>query len=311
MANCDNLFKVYNERIKLSEPRKDSLRISRNALRARVKEKFKKEGLELKFYWQGSFAMRTIITPKDGNYDIDDGIYIQGDDEPKTDIEKLHSWVVEAAKDHTTIDPIDKDTCIRVYFKEGYHIDLVLYHKKPREHPKLAHKKKGWTLGDPKEFMEWFYSKCDGAGQAKRIVRYFKSWADNIRGEMPSGIILTILAINNLCLNDRDDIAFLETMKLMYASLSIKVECFRPTTPHEEDLFADYSQDDKDFFMEKLSAFIKSGNQAMELANQKDACPKWQRHFGDRFPCGMAEDMLDDAKSFDAPVFIRSDARSA
>jgi hypothetical protein len=49
----------------------------------------------------------------------------------------------------------------------------------------------------------------------------------------------------------------------------------------------------------------------LEEKNQKDACLKWKRHFGERFPCEMAEDILDDAKSFRSPAFIRSDARSA
>ncbi len=310
MANCDNLFKEFDQRIKLSVTKKQSLRISRNSLRSKIKEKLKDEGCDTKFFWQGSFAMNTIITPKDDDYDIDDGIYIQGDGEPKIEISTLRKWVVKAAEGHTSIPPKDKNNCVRVYFKEGYHVDLVVYHKNKDEHPKLAHKTKGWILSDPKEFMEWFNSKCDEGGQAKRIVRYFKAWADNVREEMPSGIILTVLAINNLRLNGRDDVAFLETMKSIHDILSTRFECIRPTTPCE-DLFADCSGNDKDYFMEKLHAFIQSGNQAMEVTNQKDACPKWQRHFGDRFPCSMAEDTLDDAKSFDAPVFIRSDARSA
>jgi hypothetical protein len=310
MANCDNLFREFNKTIKLSETKKDSLRASRNALRKKVKDKFKQEGFEVKFYWQGSFAMRTIITPKDGGYDIDDGIYVQGDDLPEVPIETLHTWIVQAAKDHTSIEPKDKNTCVRVFFKDGHHIDLVLYHKKENEHPKLAHKVKGWTPSDPKEFMDWFNPRCDKDGQAKRIVQYLKAWADNIREEIPGGIILTILAINNLRLSDRDDVAFLDTMKSMYGSLSIQSQCMRPTTAYE-DLLADYSQSKRNYFMGKLSAFIQSGNQAMEMTNQKDACPKWQKHFGDRFPCGMAEDNLDDAKSFASPAFIKSDARSA
>jgi len=310
MANCDNLFKEFNQRIKLSESSRQSLRTSRDSLRSKVKEKFKSENYDVKFYWQGSFAMNTIIAPKDSDYDIDDGIYIQGEDEPSVDIDTLRKWVVEAAKDHTSLPPKDKNTCVRVQFKDGYHIDLVIYHKKNQDHPKLAHKTKGWTISDPKEFMEWFRDRCDDKEQLKRLIRYFKGWADNVREEMPSGIILTILAASNFQPNERDDVAFLETMKAIHTRLSISFMCIRPTTPNE-DLFADYPKTRKDYFMNKLQSFIQSGAQAIEEINQKDACPKWQRHFGDRFPCGMAEDTVDEAKAFSAPAFIKSDARSA
>jgi hypothetical protein len=312
MANCDNLFKEFNNTIKLSESKKDSLRTSRDSLRKKAKEKFReKGGYDLKFHWQGSLAMNTIIMPKDEDYDIDDGAYIQGEDVPKESVETLHNWLVEAAEEHTALQPKDKPTCVRVFFKEKYHVDLVLYHKKLNAHPQLAHKSKGWTDSDPKEFMEWFNARSDDNGQLKRVVRYFKTWADELRGEMPGGLIFTILATNNIRFNDRDDVSFLETMETIYSTLNNLFVCYRPTTPTNEDLFANYSETRRKYLLERLNSFIQSGKQTLEMPNQKDACPKWQKHFGERFPCNLAEDKLENSKSFDAPAFIKSDARSA
>ncbi len=312
MANCDNLFREFNERIKLSESKKGSLRISRDSLRGKVRDKFKDKDYNVRFCWQGSFAMNTIITPKDGDYDVDDGIYIQTDSEPEVSIATLHRWIVEAAEDHTNQPPSDKNTCVRVHFADGHHIDLVLYYmKESDEHPQLAHKRDGWIVSDPKEFMDWFNAQCDDKGQLKRIVRYFKAWADDLRGDMPSGLILTILAAESIVLDDRDDIAFFETMKGIQDQLNSSFVCYRPTTPDDEDLFADYSETRKSYFLDRLSAFAQSGQQALDEVNQKDACPKWKRHFGKRFPCELAEDRLENAKAFDSPAFIRSDARSA
>lgn len=311
MANCDKLFKEFNNTIKLSKAKKDSLRTSRDSLRKKAKDKFKDKGYELKFHWQGSFAMNTIIMPKDGNYDVDDGAYIQGAEVPNEKIETLRKWLIEVAEEHTTLPPENKASCVRVLFKEKYHVDLVLYHKKSGAHPKLAHKSNGWVDSDPKEFMEWFNKRCDENGQLKRVVRYFKAWGDELRGEMPSGIIFTILTANNIRFDDRDDISFLRTMESIYATLKVLFVCYRPTTPTSEDLFAGYSETRKKYFMDRLSSFIQSGNQALEMANQKDACPKWQKHFGERFPCNLAEDNLEEAKSFNAPAFIKSDSRSA
>ena len=311
MADCDNLFREFNERIKLSESKKKSLRISRDSLREKIRGKFKDEGYGIKFCWQGSFAMNTIITPKDNDYDIDDGIYIQTVSQPEESPATLHGWIVEAAENHTNQSPADKNPCVRVHFADGHHIDLVLYYfEESDEHPRLAHKRDGWIPSDPKEFMDWFNAQCDDNGQLKRIVRYFKAWADDLRGDMPGGLIFTILAAENMVPNERDDIAFLETMKSIQDSLNCSFVCYRPTTPNE-DLFADYSETRKNYFLGRLDSFIRSGEQALEEVNQKDACPKWGRHFGKRFPCELAEDSLENAKSFESPAFIRSDARGA
>lgn len=283
MADCDKFFKEFDKEIKLPPEKKNSLRKSRNSLRKKIRAKFKECGYEIKFHWQGSFAMDTIITPKDGDYDIDDGGYLLVEQEPTVTISTLHRWVVEAAENHTEQKPEDKNPCVRVRFKDGHHIDLVTYYKKENEHPYLAHKRDGWIISDPKEFMEWFNDQVDEKRQLKRIVRYFKAWKDNLRGEMPCGLIFTILAANNIVFNERDDIAFLETMKNIRDSLEDSFECYRPTTPNDEDLFADYSETRKNYFLDRLSSFINSGEQALEAEDQDEACQKWAKHFGERF----------------------------
>ena len=67
-------------------------------------------------------SMDTIINPlprtfKDGNaeikvlyYDVDDGIYFEGDKDAKdrNSTATYHDWVVKAVTGHTDKDPIDK-----------------------------------------------------------------------------------------------------------------------------------------------------------------------------------------------------------
>lgn len=310
MADCHNLFKEFNRVVKLGDSYKGELRTSRNDLRKKVRVKFREEGYEVKFHEQGSFAMGTIIQPKDGNYDIDDGIYILRNSEPETPISKLHSWVVEASEEHTSMKPSDRNPCVRVLFKEGHHVDLVIYYKTEYDHPKLAHKGDGWIVSDPKEFMDWFKDEARNKVQLRRLVRYFKAWADNVSGVMPRGLMFTILAVNNYHSDARDDVAFLETMRGIRGTLELNFICMRPTTPYE-DLFAIYSETNKQYFLNRLDAFIISGNQAIEEPNQKEACKKWQRYFGDRFSCSNAQEQLDTAKVFNKAPFIRTDGASA
>lgn len=310
MANCHNLFKDFNDTVKLGSSYKSELRTSRNDLRKKVRTKFREQGYEVKFHEQGSFAMGTITQPKDGNYDIDDGVYLLQESEPETQIATLHAWVVEAAEDHTSIKPSDRNPCVRVRFQEGHHVDLVIYYKTEYDHPRLAHKRDGWIVSDPKEFMDWFKERARNKAQLRRLVRYFKAWADNLSGVMPRGLMLTILTVNHYHADARDDIAFLETMRSMRDALKFSFTCMRPTTPYE-DLLANYAETNKQYFLDRLDSFITSGDQAVEEPDQKEACKKWQRHFGDRFSCSNAQEQLDAAKAFDTAAFIKTDGMSA
>lgn len=311
MADCHKVFGAFHDAIRLTNSQRRTLRASRNGLRTKVRAKFKKKGYDIKFHQQGSFAMHTIIASRDSEdiYDIDDGTYILQDDRPQESPATLHRWLMEAAKDHTTLDPSDKGPCVRVFFRAGYHVDLVLYHKRNGDHPKLAHKL-GWRDSDPKEFMDWFDEHAVAEPQLRRLVKYFKAWGDNLRGDMPSGLVMTILATNNLHAAGRDDVAFLETMRQMRAALGAGFSCFRPTFPHE-DLLGSYSESRRDYFLERLDAFIAAGDLAVSEPTRREACKRWRKHFGDRFQCDHQEAELDDTKVHETPGFIRTDARSA
>ena len=80
-----------------------------------------------------------------------------------------------------------------------------------------------------------------------------------------------------------------------------------------ENLLDKYSANTtKDNFLNALDSFIKSGDQAIELESKKDACAKWQKHLGDRFPCSTIEEKDEDvAKAFSSPDQLRYDNKSA
>ena len=102
---------------------------------------------------------------------------------------------------------------------------------------------------------------------------------------------MSILAANNYVSNDKDDISFRDTIVKIKEQLdSNDCKCFRPTPKRGEDLFEHISNEDKQYFLNALDSFIKSANEAIECTNPKEACLKWQKHFGDRFSCSTAID---------------------
>jgi hypothetical protein len=292
---------------------------------------------------QGSYVMDTIITPWDGDFDLDDGSYFIGplNQEQRPSAKMFHDWVIYAVGENENYGVVkDKDTCVRVEYKEEkFHIDLPIYYTENYECPELAHKNEKWPQSNPVEFIVWFEDKIDSGFQKgyifesslneeyqkwqedirkadvqlRRIVRYLKGWGDHLRGEMPPGIVMTILAAENYKAHERDDMALRDTLQEIKAYLERNgFKCLRPTTPVDEDLFAGYDQERKTYFKNELNKFIDSANQAISSRNQRDACLKWQKHLGPRFSCALAKDEFEGAETSASPAVIRSDdGRSA
>ncbi|WP_432199362.1 CBASS cGAMP synthase [Anoxybacillus gonensis] len=295
LAQCNDLFLKFDEKIKLKPGKKESLRTSRNALREKIKDYFA-ETLKVskpKFWGQGSYMMNTTIEPIEGEYDIDDGVYLmhlaseKEEDWPATST--VHNWIVKAVDGHTNTPPKDKNTCVRVIYKNDYHVDLPIYIKpEDAEHPKLAHKTKGWIDSDPKALTNWFNDEVKNKGdQLKRIVRYFKAWKDYKKGDdkFPSGMIFTILAANHFVegYEEDDDSAFVATAQEIYDQLNSSFSLKRPVFP-EEELLDEWSETAKTNFLNKLSNLIKQGQKALETEDKKEAADIWRKIFGDRFP---------------------------
>ncbi|PKR80715.1 hypothetical protein CW751_08060 [Brumimicrobium salinarum] len=308
-------FIGFNKEIKLDPKKKEGLLTSRKDLRKKIKKWFsenKSNELQPKFASQGSIEMDTAINPipvydeeldrRLFKYDLDDGIYFieKEDEDNRKPIQTWHNWVFDSVDNHTKQDTIRKQTCIRVVFADGHHIDLPIYYKKD-DIIELAHRTKDWTVSDAKAFFEWFNELK--SPQLVRIVRYLKAWKDyrelkNSSLKLPSGFELTILAVNNYTEDDNDDFSFRETVRKIDKELN-KVngfKCIRPTTPKDEDVFADYSETRKNDFLKSLGNLLRDLDKAEAETNFKKASEVLiKNQFGDRFPLG--EDKDQDVKS--------------
>lgn len=293
MANCDNLFKEFDGKVQITKSKRDSLMNSKNNLRVRIKNYFEKEHPDYKpkFYIQGSYKMKTIIQTKDNTCDLDDGVYFSTNPDNVTGT-TLQKWVKDAVDGVTDASPSHRKKCITVDYKAGYNIDLPVFwfDKDKHNHPKLAVKNEEFKTDDPKEFVEKFNSKKDSEGQMLRIVRYLKAWCDNKRQEMPSGLAMTILAMDNWQRNSRDDVSLKFTLIEIERVLKVEFKCKMQTTPFD-DIFANYSDAKRENFLNNLSSFITDAKAAVDNEkNQLKASKLWRKHLGERFPEGKDED---------------------
>ncbi len=311
MATLHKYYSEFNTKVKLNNKTKENLLKSIRSIKEKIKKYFKEEKsnkLQPSFAGQGSFEMNTTVNPipiydeeKEKNlykYDLDYGVYFteKENENNKEKIDTWHSWVYNAVDDHTNTPSNSKNTCVRVNFADGHHIDLPIYYVK-NGNTYLAHKSKGWIESKPTDFTDWFNEKAKQNQQLRKIVRFLKAWKNyketkNTNLKFPSGFALTILAVNNFVADDNLDICFLETVKQIKNSLDYRFECLRPTTPVGEDVFEDYSPTRISNFMDALNALIKDLEKANDEKNYKKATEYLRKQFGERFPLGKNKDEM-------------------
>lgn len=290
MADVTRQLNEYLERITLSSTQEDSLRRSREALADKIKVYFREQGKTMPvFKQQGSFDMRTIIVPLDKEFDLDYGVYLQEYDDNEEEWPSpgtVHRWIIDAVKNHTQTEPENKNTCVRVIFKNQYHIDLPSYIETEAK-CKLSHIEKGWIQSQPKDITKWFQKQINEKGEGLRsVVKFLKGWADfqkYKRGKMPSGLVLTILAADNYVQMDRLDESVFRTVIKIMESVRFRVQVRNPVDPRE--LVSDRLSD---AVKKRFQEAIQDLNDSLRLAYLEDSfsksCSLWIKEVGDRFP---------------------------
>jgi len=319
MADCSDLFQTFHERISLPSSKKEGLMQARDAIRDRIRKHFKQElNCKIPKFWiQGSYAMKTVVNPLDGEYDIDDGVYLQNLDRNKDKwppTSTVHEWIYKAVKGHTDKEPVDKRACVRVIYSGRYHVDLPIYGES-EELFYLAEKgENSWNESNPKGLTEWFKKEVELKGeQLRRVVRYLKAWADfkeNTNGKMPSGLLLTVLAAYNHEKYQRDDTCMGATVKKIHTSVSTNFVVDNPVD-NNEDLANRLTESQKETFKNLLSRLLVSAGTALKDDSRKKASETWQKEFGDRFPVADDPDKQRELLKTSAPALLKNDARSA
>lgn len=322
MSNTKNIqkaFNQFNDKITLKGSKRENLTRGRDGLRNRIKAKFtEKERLQPKFYMQGSFAMKTTVNPiGDKEYDVDDGVYIQGYSDkdirewPSTTT--VHTWVKDAVQGYTSTNPIDKSTCVRVVFAENYHVDLPIYISK-NEDIYLANKENGWSISDPKEFTDWFIDKIKIYGeQVRNDVKYLKAWKD-YKNIPLKGLEITILVADNFYKSTESDLnSLIGTIANINTMLKYNFSCNKPVRPYE-DLFEKKSEAQREQIMESLE---KLEEQLTKAANEEDVekiNEILSGIFGDRFPKVEKNKEEQEQESYvrtSSPAILKNDGHSA
>lgn len=285
--------RFHDEKVLLDKAMKDKLRTRRDSNRKKVRDNL--EDLKTpKFHRQGSIAMGTIIQCKDDGLDIDDGIYFQTQDLKKDDgseytPSEIKQRIKKAVSDpQFNKKPEIKTSCVRVFYAEGYHIDLPSYRKLADGSYELAGET--WTKSDPKAVTNWFIdavkaqSPKDSSDQLKEIVRLLKKfgkrWSD-----APSGFIVTALCVEG-CYKanaSRIDVAIYDTMKGIHDRLVNKgLEVDHPVVAGQK-LTKGVSDPKMQKFKERLKSALDDLAVLFEDGcTEKKANAAWGKVFGEK-----------------------------
>ena len=299
MASLQKEFDLFHGKIALSLIKKSSLRTSRDAIRGRIKKFFHKE-LKIqvpKFRGQGSYSMGTTVNPLDGEFDIDDGLYLQNLDEYGSDNwpcpAEVHEWIIEATKGHTNEKPIDKKTCVRIRYAGNYHVDLPSYSKLNGCYMIAEKGENGWHNSDPLAITDWFIKSVQFHGeQLRRFVRFLKAWSDfqsKKIGKISNGLILTVLAVQNYCSDTQDSIAFTQTINSIFLNVYPNFIVYNPIDSTEK-LTDRLTYTQKERFQNAIYELASDAASATKIDDTELSSNLWRKQFGDRFPTAISDD---------------------
>jgi len=327
MANVQKYFEQFHARIRTDYEMNSILREKRDIILDRITAHLKKNGRpSFVRLSQGSYKMKTGTIPiAEIEFDIDVGLCFPVNETEYT-ATTVRDWVYDAVFGHT--EKVEKKgPCIRVTYKDGYHVDLVVYatwtDDDGEEQFRLAHKTQGWRPSEPKKLIEYINDKREPfkdtkdtrsqTDQFRRVVRYQRRWIDERIPEMtdakPPGLAFTLSAAEKLAPHltgsgESDDLSALASIAQWAFTQVRRIEVRKPTQEYD-DVFcrlSDTEMDDlKSGYKEMYDALMEAKG---ETAPEK-ACEILEKVFGPDFPVPEPEEP---ARKTQAPAIVRSSA---
>lgn len=293
MADLHRKFVKFYARIALTSGNKAVLRMTREAIRERIRKYFR-DTLQVKipmFRGQDAYALDTMVNPIDGEYNIDDGVYLQHldqlNDENWPAPDSVHLWLVNAVEGYCGGKTEGKRACVRVRYQSLFRVDIAVYgHLNGRLRLAVKGEPK-WRHSEPLSLSLWFGRHVSRYGeQLRRIICYIKAWAGvqtRRRGNMPGGLILTVLAVRHYQNHEKDDVALAYTLRAISNAVYPNFSVSNPLDLGEE-LTVWLTHVQKTNFQDAVNEAAEDAIEAVNLLDSNSASTIWRKVLGSRFP---------------------------
>lgn len=263
MKNCnEEIGKYHQSEVKMNEAGRDDIFAKAKANRKRLRAGLVRDQRPTATgsRTQGSYAMRTMIHDPTGDYDIDDGVYFKKEDlvgERGAEMSALavRQMVCAALQDEKFAEaPEVRTNCVRVYYQQGYHVDVPAYRRIQKTDPLTGDTSEeyelastDWKASDALTVTKWFRDQNKSLssdattngnnGQFVRIVRLTKAFArsrPNWSGKIASGFAITKLISDHFQERaGRDDKALRDVLRAIRDRLDYNSSVQHPTLNEE------------------------------------------------------------------------------
>lgn len=298
-------FKSFlKNEVNLNQTRIDRLQTSVSAIETFIAEHDTFSDIFLDIIPAGSWAHRTIIRPvmETDEFDADVLLYVQEQLtwKPKEYIDNLYSAFHENATYKAMAQR--KTRCVRINYKDDFHIDVVPYLKRGAGHfitNRLEPEDEGcFESSDPEAFTEWIDERQRFTnGTFVKVVRLLKYLRDYKNTFSCKSIILTTLLgseINAIeaSLNPELYADVPTTLSTLLSKLASSLPAEMPTImdPAETgENFTDRYRDSWDYsnFRDKIIYYADKIKQAYEETEDREKSIRlWQEVFGSGFKPG-------------------------
>ena len=303
MFDCsDDVLAYHDQKTTLPQAERTAMRERRDANRERLKSRLKEKGKPLphEFIRQGSYAMRTMVQDSENDYDIDDGVYftqasLRGKGGSDMPAKEARVMVCDALKDDRfTRQPQVKRSCVRVFYNEGYHVDIPVYRIRESDGEYELAAGDSWVVSRAADVEDWFNAvnqesspDDENGGQFRRVTRMLKKFARSRtawKAQIAPGFTITTLGADKYVSNsDRDDVAMRQTMQAIYDRLTVNLEVDHPVT-HGSKLTKGPGDAETAFLRDKLSDALKELAVLDDSAcTRKKAVAAWDKVFNTDF----------------------------
>lgn len=292
MADLHGAINQFHRQITVRPEIRIAIRIAIESIRKQIRRHFRHtiHQPEPRFRSQGAYAINTLVNPINGEFNLNDGVYLlhldNQEDRNWPTGATVHGWLLKALYNFGRAKIIENGTYVRVQYKGLYNVDLRVYGMLNGQ-VKQAVKGIDWIQCDPHALVQWFKNHVSSHGeQLLRIIRYVKAWSDfqSLNSEqMPISLLLSVLAVRHFQENARDDVALAYTFKVISKAVISYFSIPNPVD-HKEELAGHLSFAQMKRFCTAIEEAAATAVRAIRGYDAREASILWQSLFGNRFP---------------------------
>lgn len=235
---------------------------------------------------QGSVAMSTVVQNESNDYDIDVAIVFEKDNLPEgtTATKNMVANALKRKCKQFNVEPEAKTNCVRISYKEGYHVDFAVYRRKVDVFGNYEYEHCGseWRRRDPKAITQWFVeSDREKDYKLRMVVRLLKTFCKSRDGwVMPGGLVQSVIVEERFEKNDRIDEMFYQTIKSVRDRLIYNKEVYNPADGSQSLKLIKKDDDRLQRLQDRLTNQINKLNVLFEQScTDKQAIGAWNDFF--------------------------------